>query len=76
MMRECKCLVAAAIATFAHAIASHAAYALLSVPTNEKSLDETRKPWERTERHRIVTWAVGRRLALSTRTRKVLKRVR
>jgi excisionase family DNA binding protein len=56
MMRGCECLVAAAIATFAHAIASHTAYALLSVPTNEKSLDKSRKPWERTERHRIVTW--------------------
>jgi excisionase family DNA binding protein len=37
MMRECECLVAAAIATFAHAIASHAAYALLSVRSSKAS---------------------------------------
>ena len=36
--------------------ASQAAYALLSVATNEKSLDQSRNPRERTEWHRIVTW--------------------
>src|SRR3954447_19712374 len=36
--------------------AAQAAYALLSLATNETYLDMERKPRERTEWHRIVTW--------------------
>ncbi len=36
--------------------ATQAAYALLSVATNETSLARGQKPQERTEWHRIVTW--------------------
>ncbi len=36
--------------------ATQAAYALLSVATNETSFAKGQKPQERTEWHRIVTW--------------------
>ena len=36
--------------------ATQAAYALLSVATNETSFGKGQKPQERTEWHRIVTW--------------------